>query len=476
MIKRYDRYMQPHHNQPTAIVIFGGTGDLAQTKLLPALYDLFVAKALPDQFTIIGLSRKELTHAAYQSFVADSITKRLPTVDRTMLQMFCSRIKYTNGSFAEANSYEKIKMLLTEFDDSIQLCTNKLFYLAVPPEYYETIFTHLDQSKAMKLCNDRASWSRLLVEKPFGKDLATAQALEQQLCSLFADEQIYRIDHYLAKDAIENIISLRFANSILTDSWNKDCIESINIKLLETKDVANRGSFYDGIGTLRDVGQNHMLQILALLTMPAVDVHDAGAVRNARASVLTDLLATTPESIIRGQYAGYRSTTGVSSTSTTETYFRIDFTSNTPAWDGVQITLEAGKALARATNEAVITFKAIDTCHCAYAKNPHTHHNTLTISFSPIQRISLTMWVKKPGLVFTLEERELELIHTRSTDTYSPEAYERVLYDCIIGDQTRFVSGNEVEVAWQFITPILAQFATLPLYSYEKGSTGPTTS
>ena len=465
--------MHPHHNQPTAIVIFGGTGDLARTKLLPALYDLFIARALPDTYTILGLSRKPLHDADYQEFVADSIRQSKPLVKITDIQNFCRRFRYISGSFDETETYEQIKTALTDFDRSINLCTNKLFYLAVPPEYYANIFFHLATSDAMRLCDDGVSWSRLLVEKPFGKDLKTAQALERQLCSLFTDEQIYRIDHYLAKDAIENIISLRFANSILTDSWNKERIESIAIKLLETKDVANRGSFYDGIGALRDVGQNHMLQILALLTMPAVDVHDATAVRTARAQTLADLLATRPHTIIRGQYSDYRTTTGVHPASETETYFRIELKSEAKAWQGVAITLEAGKALSRATNEAVITFKAIDTCYCAHDTKPHTHHNTLTISFSPIQRIALAMWVKKPGLTFTLEERELELIHTRSTDTYSPEAYERVLYDCIIGDQTRFVSGTEVEVAWQFITPILEQFATLPLHAYEKGSQGP---
>ena len=465
--------MTAQHNSPTAIVIFGGTGDLAQTKLLPALFELYMQGALPDAFVIVGLSRKELTDEAYRLFVKDSVTQKNPNYKQHDLDAFSAHIRYVSGNFDILISYEKIKTVLQEYDDSIQMCTNKLFYLAVPPQYYETIFTHLHKSEAMALCDGIGSWSRLLVEKPFGKDLETALFLEKQLCSLFADEQVYRIDHYLAKDSIENIISLRFANTILSDSWNKERIESIEVRLLETKDVANRGSFYDGIGTLRDVGQNHMLQILALLTMSAVDVHDAQAVRTARAQALLELLEGDLEAVSRGQYLGYVDTPGVDDSSVTETYFALSLLSSTSQWQGVRFTLEAGKALDLSVNEAIVTFKSLDMCRCAYSTQPHTHKNTLRITFSPEQRMSLSMWTKKPGFDFELEEQELELLHTASTDTYSPEAYERVLFDCIRGDQTRFVSGAEVEAAWRFITPILELFKTLPLHQYEPGSKGP---
>lgn len=465
--------MTQRHNSPTAIVILGGTGDLAQTKLLPALLDLYIEGALPAMFTVIGLSRKVMTDEQYQVFVKESIAKKGHNHDPATIEAFCARLRYVDGNFDELTSYEKIKRALHAFDDSIQMCTNKLFYLAVPPEYYETIFTHLHASQAMMLCDGVGSWARLLVEKPFGKDLATAQALEHQLCRLFNDEQVYRIDHYLAKDSIENIISLRFANSILFESWNKENIESIDIKLLETKDVSNRGSFYDGIGTLRDVGQNHMLQILALLTMETIDVRNAHSVRTARTKALQALLRELPDTIVRGQYQGYQGTLGVASDSHTETYFKLSFISDTPEWEGVRFTLEAGKALDVSVSEAIITFKPHDSCHCAFPSSVAEHKNVLKITFAPEQRISLSMWTKKPGFGFELEARELELLHTKTSDTYSPEAYERVLFDCIAGDQTRFVSGAEVEVAWRFITPILEAFMTLPLHSYEPGTHGP---
>jgi glucose-6-phosphate 1-dehydrogenase len=447
-----------HVTQPTAIVIFGGTGDLAKTKLFPALLDLYVEGKLPHSFVIIGLSRKELSDQEYQSFVQESIKHKGHSHDQSTVADFCSHIRYVAGSFDDKTAYEKIKEALTTYDQSINQCTNKLFYLAVPPQYYEVIFDHLSKSQAMALCDNQYSWSRLLVEKPFGRDLKTAQALEKKLCSLFADEQVYRIDHYLAKDAIENIVALRFVNSVLADSWNGEAIESVDITLLETKDVSNRGSFYDAIGTLRDVGQNHLLQIFALLTMPLADIHDPQAVRDARASALKALEQHTIHSVVRGQYAGYADTTGVAEGSDTETYFSLSFSLDNERWRNTRFTLEAGKALDRQVNEAIITFRPHNVCHCGTEPGEHQHRNVLTIQFAPKQHISLSMWTKLPGFTFTLREQVLTLVSDDTVGSYSPEAYERVLHDCIIGDQTRFVSSAEVESSWQFITPILEHF------------------
>jgi glucose-6-phosphate 1-dehydrogenase len=459
--------------RPTAIVIFGGTGDLAQTKLFPALLDLYVACELPQRFSIIGLSRKELTNVEYQTFVQKSIMSRNRKHDESKIHEFCSRISYVSGSFDNLDSYERIKEALFSYDQSIGQCTNKLFYLAVPPEFYNVIFEHLHTSKALSLCDEVGSWARLLVEKPFGRDLETAQALEQKLCSLFADDQIYRIDHYLAKDAIENIIALRFVNTVLADSWNGQEIESIHIKLLETKDVSNRGSFYDAIGTLRDVGQNHMLQIFALLTMPSADIHDAQAIRTARSTALRALVNKIPAQIIRAQYQDYSKTVGVVEGSETETYFKLSFTLETENWHGTTFTLEAGKALDRQVNEAVVTFRPRNLCNCCAEPVPHEHRNVLRMRFAPEQHISLSVWTKAPGFAFSLQERSLTLVNVEGEDCDSPEAYERVLFDCIAGDQTRFVSGEEVELAWQFITPILARFKELPLHEYSPGTAGP---
>lgn len=455
------------------LVIFGGTGNLMETKLTPALLDLYAGGLLPERFRVIGLSRKELTDEEYRQYLHEHITKKGHAHSDEMVSSFCEHFQYLSGDFTDAEAYDRMKETIQTYDDAIGQCTNKLFYLAVPPPHYSTIFTQLHNSKVMTLCDGQDSWARLLVEKPFGKDLETAQALEDQLCAQFEEDQIYRIDHYLAKDAIENIISLRFSNSVLDASWSGQHIESICIRLLEKNDVATRGAFYDGIGALRDVGQNHLLQTFALLTMENVDVHDAHAVRAARTAALQALLHSTREYVQRGQYAGYVDTKGVDPRSQTETYFKVGLTLQSPQWKDTSVIFEAGKALREEVAEAVVTFGSDDKCRCAAKEGEHTHQNTLTITFAPQQQIRLTVWVKKPGLRFALEERELVLYKSAGEGVRTPEAYEQVLYDCIAGDQSRFVSSKEVELEWEFVTPILEAFAQLPLHPYVPGSTGP---
>lgn len=455
---------------PTCIVIFGGTGDLAETKLYPALLDLYAHGALPNNFRIIGISRKSLSPVGYLEFVRNSLEKKIGSYERGVVEQFTRHVEYRSGDFNEAKTYSDLLSLLKNFDDEVKQCTNKLFYLAVPPQLYSGIFKNLAESGLMSTCDGLLSWARVLVEKPFGRDLMTAQLLEEELCSRFTEEQIYRIDHYLAKDSIENIIALRFANTVLSDSWHNGQVESIAIRLLEKKDVANRGSFYDGVGALRDVGQNHVLQILALLTMAPSEISSVGVIRAARAEVLENLLP--PSYVIKGQYKDFTQTAGVSPDSTTETYFKIETELAGARWSGVPITLEAGKALDRNINEVVVTFRP--QVNWQQKTEPHVkdHRNVLTMQFSPEQRITLSVWVKKPGFAFALEERVLELTRSEGEDAYSPEAYERVLYDCIAGDQTRFVSGDEVMAAWKFITPLL-ETASVPLTLYEAGTAGP---
>jgi glucose-6-phosphate 1-dehydrogenase len=450
---------------PTAIVILGGTGNLAETKLLPALFDLFVRKDLPSAFVVIGLSRKAWVDGDYQRYVREAVGLARQHADPEMVAEFAALARYRRGTFDDSLTYEALKEALTEADEALGQCTNKLFYLAVPPQYYSSIFTQLATSGVMTLCNSYDSWSRVLVEKPFGRDLETAKALEAQLAAQFKEEQIYRIDHYLAKDAIENILALRFGNRVLADSWHKGEVESIAIRVLESKDVSTRGSFYDGIGALRDVGQNHVLQILALITMEATALADVAAMRRARARVLGAL--TPPTAFVRGQYEGYRDTEGVAADSSTETYFKLTTTIDLPKWQGVPVTLEAGKALKENRIDAVITFKAKPDA--ANIETPH--QNVLTITMAPEVRITFRVYVKKPGFAFVLEPRELELTHTPAADSYSPEAYARVLHDCIAGDQTRFVSGEEVTAAWRFITPLLDPILPVPR-TYPVGSGG----
>lgn len=457
-------------NLPTDIVIFGATGDLAQTKLLPALYDLYIKGVLPDAFVIIGLSRTIMDDASYRVFVADIIGAK---GDKEKLAAFCAHLRYEPGDFSDVAVYEKLKQRLLAYDDEIGQCGSKLFYVAVHPSLYRTIFMKLKESQAMTLCSGIGTWARLLVEKPFGSDVDTAEALERQLTDLFPDEQIYRIDHYLAKDAIENIIALRFANEIIAGSWNAREIESMELRLLETKDVSNRGYFYHDIGTLRDVGQNHMLQMFALLTMEPATIDEPAQMRAARAKAMQLLEQSTIKQVVRGQYEGFTQSAGVDVDSQTETYFKVETEIAADPWKGVRFTFESGKALDREVAEAVITFREFSGCQCEFLKSPHGHKNVLHITFSPKVSIALTLWVKKPGFDFTLEPRVLSLTEEGEAETDLPSAYERVLFDAISGKQTRFVSGPEVTAAWKFITPLLQKFKTLPLPLYKQGSSGP---
>jgi glucose-6-phosphate 1-dehydrogenase len=457
-------------NLPTGIVILGATGDLAQTKLLPALFDLFNKDVLPDAFTVIGLSRTKMSDEEYRLFVTKIIGEK---ADAERVAAFCGHLRYESGDFTDAAVYEQLKKRLFAFDDEIGQCTSKLFYIAVHPSLYATIFTRLKESQAMSLCSGIGTWARLLVEKPFGSDSSTAALLERQLEELFPDDQIYRIDHYLAKDAIENIIALRFANNILEGSWNGREVESIDLRLLEKKDVANRGLFYHDIGTLRDVGQNHMLQMFALLTMDAIVFDDPAAMRSARARAIALLQESKILAITRGQYEGFTESKGVGADSQTETYFKVDTEITEGTWKGVRFSFESGKALDREVTEAVITFRPFNGCRCGYLSEPHGHKNELRITFSPLVSIALTLWVKQPGFGFTLEPRVLQLGETEDIESDLPSAYERVLFDAIAGNQTRFVSGAEVIAAWKFITPLLQKFTTLPLPLDKPGTRGP---
>lgn len=473
--------MQPNLNLPTTLVIFGGTGDLATHKLIPALWSLYQQNKLTEDLLIIGLSRRPWSDTEYRDFITKAVLNSSPKETATqqkLLQNFCQHFQFISGDFTDPKTYKNIKTKLKEFEKNCPTSkSNQLFYIAVPPKNYSVIFAQLHQNQVLKPDKkiDGHSWSRLLVEKPFGRDLKTSRRLEKELQNYFSEDQIYRIDHYLAKDSIENIIALRFENTIFTDSWNSRAIESIHLKLFETKNVSTRGDFYDETGTLRDVGQNHLLQIFSLLTMPAVDIFDTVAVHQSRAQALKNLQKYKNISLTRGQYKGYLETIGVKANSDTETYFCLNFSLNNPNWKDTQFTLEAGKALKESINEAIITFRSQQTCTCGINHKKHHHKNIIRIQFSPKQVISVKLWTRKPGFEFSLHDQDLILTKSAEDSFYSPEAYEHVLYDALLGDQTRFVSSEEIDLAWQFITPLLKKFKKQPLIIYPQGSDGPIT-
>ncbi len=461
---------------PTIITIFGATGDLSTQKLIPALFDLFQKGFLPTSFKIIGVSRRDLSNTDYHQFAKNSIEGR-QTFDKGILENFLSHISYTQGAFDDVESYERLKGVLSQEEASFGQCTNKLFYLAVPPVHYKGIFQKLADSGLTSACSDELGWTRVLVEKPFGNNIETSQELDEILGKLFKEEQIFRIDHYLAKEALQDILMFRFSNMLFEPLWNNKYIEKVEIMLYEKKDIGTRGAFYDGIGALRDVGQNHLLQMLAFVAMEDPIELEASRIRTERGRVLKSLRPITADIVgslvTRGQYEGYLSAPSVNENSTTETYFRVKALIDNDRWQGVPFYLESGKALTEDKTEIKIYFKKTESCLCPPGAEHH-HQNILTFRIQPNEGISVVFWAKKPGFTFDLEPKELSFSYRSSPDaSHIADAYEKVLFDGIAGDQLLFTSTEEVSSAWHFITPILELWGNIPLHKYEKGSIGP---
>lgn len=459
---------------PTAIVLLGATGDLARKKLLSALMDLYAKGVLPDRFHIIAFSKDTLSNEEYRSFVRGCIVAQKTYNDEDITR-FLSAIEYVQGLFDDRGAFAHIRKRLETYDESIGMCTSKLFYLAVPPVFYETIFEQIAAVKLETPCLMGDGWTRILVEKPFGNDLTHARYLEKKLSELFREEQIYRIDHYLAKDSLQNILAFRFSNTLFAHAWSREYIDLVYIRVSEKIDVGTRGAFFDGVGALRDVGQNHMLQMLALIAMEYPPTLEPDALRNARAEVLRHLCAPNGRDLVKGQYEGYTATDAVRSDSDTETYFALKTYVDTKRWEGVPFYLEHGKALADHRVEISVRFRSSEQCFCG-THTPHDHHNTVRFSIAPEQKITVRFQVRTPGLKYALEPNDL--VFDRAAEVHKAgiliaDAYEEVLFDAICGDQTLFVSSKEQEAAWHYITSVLTLWKDTKPLPYAKGSNGP---
>ena len=460
-------------NIPTILVIFGATGDLSRRKLLPALFDLHENDLLPDMTKIVGIARRELSDDDYRVFVKQQIEKdRGKEYNKENMDKFLSRICYHSGDFGVPENYKKLSEKLISIEDSFGVCSNKLFYLSVSPAYYDIIFKELANSGLTIPCNSKDGWTRVLVEKPFGEDIKTAKELDKMLGLLFKEEQIFRIDHYLGKETLQDILMFRFSNLIFEPIWSNRYIEKVELILNEDIDINGRGSFYDKIGALRDIGQNHILQMLAFVAMDNPKEFTAEAIRKNRASVVEKLKKISKHDlqnqVFRGQYSGYKEEEGVSPDSKTETYFKIKAFIDSERWKDVPFILESGKALGEKRAEINVHFKKMEACLCPEGME-QSHSNVLTFRIQPDAGISILFWVKKPGVEMQLEPKKLSFSY-KDENSKRITAYERILFDAIIGDQTSFTSTEEVSAAWEFITPILENWENLELCEYEKGA------
>jgi glucose-6-phosphate 1-dehydrogenase len=449
---------------PTIFTIFGITGDLAQRKLLPSLLSLYSKKLLPQKFAVVGFGRRQFSRSDFRQFVRDEMHIKHGQFKEEDVKHFIDHIIYEQGFFDNPLAYETLATRFEAIDKEFGRCSNKLFHLSVPPSLYEIILRNLAASGLTIPCGGNLGWTRVLVEKPFGSDTNTAAALDTLLGELFKEEQIFRIDHYLAKETVQNILAFRFANSLFEPLWSHRHIEKVEIKLLEKIGLEGRGAFYDSLGALKDVGQNHILQMLAIIAMDQPECLDATSIRQGRAKVLKHLSPINYRNIHlygeRGQYAGYKEEHGVSPESETETYFKIKATIDSARWKNVPFILESGKALSESRAEIAV-----------YFKNPDgdDRSNKLTFRIQPHEGIELHFWVKTPGLEMLVEPHTMNFFY-KDISQAIPDAYEKVLFDAIIGDQTLFTSTDEVHYAWRFITPIIESWDRLPLMTYQKGS------
>jgi len=449
-------------NTPTVLVVFGTTGDLMTRKVVPSLAYLSVQQRLPRQFRVVGWGRRGWDDAQLRSHVSGVLDAYPgPQPRGEARDAFLDMFVYHDGAFDDAAAYASLADRMGRDDAAWEACSNKLFYLAVPPEKYRTILENLAGSGLTRGCSDETGYTRVLVEKPFGSDGESAQTLDEFLGSLFAEEQIYRIDHYLAKEMLQGIMSFRFANALFEPSWSADNVESIDIRLHESIGVEKRGAFYDGVGALRDVGQNHLLQMLALVTMEQPVNLSAEAIRSARLDLLRELVPLTPDEVatrtFRAQHEGYRDITGVEADSDTETYFRVETTLTGPRWGGVPVMMESGKRMGPALKEIAVTFKRAEPCMCGVEG---TFENVVTFQLEPEETIRIRFWAKRPGFDRGLEPREFTFFLYEHTEKLQyVEEYAKLLLDAIAGDQTLFVSTGEVAEMWRFIDPIVRAWA-----------------
>lgn len=470
--------------QPAAIVIFGGTGDLTKRKLVPALYNLFLSKHLPEKFTILLLGRNEDKNEQFKKDLFDGIAafSRTGKPDDNNWKTFSDNIFYQQGNFLDAGIYTTLKEHLDAFDKKNKQRCLRTFYYAIAPQFIEAVSDGLYKNK---LCNQIKN-DRIVVEKPFGTDLATAQKLNAFLQKRFSEKQIFRIDHYLGKETVQNIMAFRFANTIFSPVWNNKFIDHIEISLSEQVSVGKRGGYYDGSGALRDMIQNHLLQLLCVVAMECPGKYDAEHIRNAKAAVLKKIRPFTEaevfKNIVRAQYTkgeinnapqqGYLEEENIAPTSTTETFIAGKFFINNPRWKGVPFFLATGKCLPKQASVIMIQFK--DSPYKIFKDD--TVANRLLISIQPDQEISLLFESKVPGVQMKLKPVEMDFTYKESYTEATPEAYETLLLDVLDGDATLFMRSDQVEAAWKVVMPIINAWKKYPkkqLLTYAAGTWGP---
>jgi len=475
-------------SEPCAIVLFGASGDLAKRKVMPALFDLAAHDSLGERYSIVGFARTPMTDESFRQTAgeaAKTISEGGP-IDPAKWNEFANNLFYSAGDYGDQDAYARLSKRLTELDASHNLCGNRIFYLSTPPEVYADIIEQLGRAGLSRPCNPKA-WVRIIVEKPFGRDLASAKELNQIVHNVFEENQVYRIDHYLGKDTVQNLLVLRFGNGIFEPLWNRNYVDHVQITAAETLGVERRGGFYETAGALRDMIQSHVLQLTSLVAVEPPASFDATAVRNEKLKVLQSIrpfdLEAVAQAVVRGQYAkgsasgktvpGYREEQGVSPKSRTETFVAAKLLIDNWRWANVPFYLRTGKRLAKRSTEIVIQFKRAP--HVVF-RGREAEPNRLILNIQPDEGISISFGAKRPGTEMSIGNVNMDFSYKEGFGEATRSAYATLVNDCVRGDATLFDRGDNVEAAWQLVDPILdvwsaAKTASVPLYS--SGSWGP---
>ena len=474
--------------EPCTVVIFGATGDLTHRKLVPALYNLQRERFLPPGFSVVGFARRDWSDDFFrESLLGDAKEFSRSGIEAPLWESFAEGVSYIRSSFDDAKGYQALAKRLDELDERRGAGGNRLFYLATPPENYATI---IQQLGAAGLAKSTGGWVRIIIEKPFGRDLGSARALNAEVHKVFDENQVYRIDHYLGKETVQNILVFRFANGIFEPLWDRRYVDHVQITVAETVGVEGRGGYYEHAGALRDMVQNHLMQLLTLMAMEPPIGYRADAVRDEKVKVLRAIRPIAPEQVgqftVRGQYGagaasgqavpGYRDEEGVARDSNTETYVALQLFIDNWRWAGVPFLLRTGKRLPKRVSEIAIQFRSAP--HMLFDSGPLSdiEPNVLAMQVQPDEGITLRFDSKVPGQANQIRPVTMDFRYNAAFGVESPEAYERLLLDAMLGDSTLFTRSDEVEASWSLITPIHQGWANdePPEFpNYEAGSWGP---
>ena len=495
-LKQHSIWQNGQIPDPCVFVIFGATGDLTQRKLLPTLAHLFHDHPVPQPFSIVAFARRPMNHEQWRGMALDSINKYMPEddkLDSRAQQEFVQHLYYCQSDFNDREGYQKLANMLDLLDEEKGTQGNRIFYLATPPTTYSEIIHQLGGAGLARPQNSNGneeSWTRLVIEKPFGRDLASAQKLNRELARIFRENQIYRIDHYMGKETVQNLLAFRFANGIFEPLWNQKYIDHVQVVVAESLGIGTRAEYYEESGAIRDMVQNHIMQVLCLTAMEPPVAFDADAIRDEKVKVMRAIPLFTTEQVakntVRGQYTagvvegepvvGYKEEPGVAPNSTTETYVALKLFIENWRWADVPFYIRTGKRLPKRCTEVTIQFKRVPHQLYKPSETKGLVPNRLTIRIQPNEGITLKFAAKVPGAARHLSSVDMDFSYASAFGIQPPEAYERLIADCMLGDSTLFIRRDEVEASWRIVDCIINAWKNMPadtLYPYPAGTWGP---